>query len=664
MAYQPLQHHKSKIPSPREWLTSLIVCLALALNSAPSTAAPSNITAPQSVETSKDNQSSKFDTEDLATFLDGLVREQMNANKIPGAAVAVTQGNNIVYLRGVGFSNVAAQIPVDPERHLFRVASVSKPFVWMSIIQLADRGKLALDEDINTYLDFSIPDTFPGQPISLRHLITHTSGFEAVNIGASVRTAAEREPLSNTVKRMLPERAAPPGARTAYSNYGAALAGYIVERVSGAPYPDYLEQNIFTPLNMTHSSIRQPLQPDLINDLASGYTIRDGARVKGQFEYMNLYPNGAMMTTATDMAQFAIAHLSATPNTAVLGAQAWESMHERQFGNVPQVAGMTFGFEQSMWNGRTTIGHGGDISFYKTQFLMMPNEKVSIFISFNSDQTGDAATQIISGFMDRYFPGEDGDNLFSGEPVPNATDDVEGTFVPSRKNISTIEKLFWPMTTGVSVTKVNDKDIKVQFFGKQRPYRRIKEGVYVPANPGLDGARAFGALVAHRNSATDETELMFSKIGSFMFEKTPNSENLRLHLALLVASLAVGAIGIGLTLAGFLAGAKQSSTLLWGSASLPILGTLTAFAFIPLILSKFNQDLVYGVSDETRLYFLLPPAGVFLVGVAIVKLGFGLRAQTYPAKLIVGAWLSLAALSIFAWQLNVWNMFGFGGLPA
>lgn len=602
-----------------------------------------------------------LNTDDVAAYVGGLVRAELASHRIPGATVAITQGDRVVLLQGYGLADIETNTPVDAEQTLFRVASVSKPFVWMSVLQLRDRGLVDLDQDINTYLDFRVPDTYPGEPITLRHLLTHTAGFEDANIGASVRTAAERHSLGDTVRRMLPRRTARPGVRTAYSNYGAALAGYIVERVSGTPFPDYLETNIFTPLGMSHTTMRQPPPDALAAGLATGYTLHGDEIASGSFEFMNLYPNGAMSTTAADMARFAIANLSGR-NANVLSAQSWDDMHTRQFGNFPQAAGETFGFEQSIVNGHLGFGHGGDIATFKTHFVMFPESGISIFISFNSDQVGGAGSEIVSAFADRYLPGPD-TFLFSDAPIENATDDVEGTFVSTRRSASTIEKLYWPIATGVNITRVSETELDVQFFGAHRRYVRQDAGIYTPAPSELGASDAFGALLARR-SATGQTEIAFSGIGAFMFERPAPSEALSLHGNLLLVSLGAALIGAILGVIGVFGFGKRRSIAIVASCALAALGAIAAVAFVPLIMEGFTPELVYGVSGGMRTLFWLPIIAAIFAVAAIVLLVLAWRKQTPHIVQTLSVAFVVFGLAVFLWQLSVWNMLGFGGIPA
>lgn len=604
-----------------------------------------------------------LNADDVSAFVGGLVRGELAANRIPGASVAITQGDRVVLLQGYGFADIAEGRRVDAERTLFRVASVSKPFIWTSVLQLRDRGLVDLDQDVNTYLDFQIPDTFSGRPITLRHLMTHTAGFEDFNISSSVRTAEERVSLGETVARMLPRRVAPPGQRTAYSNYGTALAGYIAERVSGTPLPDYLDANVFGPLGMARTTMRQPPPAPYAADLATGYTISNGQIVSGGFEFMNLYPNGAMSTTAADMARFAIAHLGTTQDTRFLTPQSWTDMHTRQFGNIPQASGLTLGFEQSRWNGQLAFGHNGNIANYVTTFVMFPESGVSIFIAFNSDSVGNAGSEIIDAFADRYLPGAD-DFLFDAAPVENATDDIEGAFVSSRRNASTIEKLFWPMATGVNITRVSETEIDVQFFGRQRRYVREAAGVYVPAAMELGGSDSFGAIIARTSPETGQTELFFSEIGSFMYERPAPLEALSLHGIVLAGAFGAMVIGAILALFAVFAFKARRSVSIVIACSLAVIAATTTAAFAPLLVGYFTPELVYGVPSGMRALFWLPLTGGALAIASIAFVVMGWRKYRPHFIQIGSVALVCLGIGVFLWQLSVWNMLGFSGLPA
>src|SRR5215210_8891384 len=249
------------------------------------------------------------DPEELEDFLDGVMSAQLESHHIPGATVAVVKDGELFFAKGYGYANLKNREPVVADETLFRVGSVGKSFTATAVMQLVERGRLDLHADVNTYLgDFTIPDTYP-QPITLHHLLTHTAGFEERLKGIKARTADDMRPLGEYLAEDMPARVRPPGTFAAYDNYGLSLAGYIVEQVSGMPYDRYVEENILEPLDMRHSTTRQPPPPELAGNTAVGYTYENGGYEAKGFEFYNIAPAGSMSATATDMAHFMIAHL-------------------------------------------------------------------------------------------------------------------------------------------------------------------------------------------------------------------------------------------------------------------------------------------------------------------------------------------------------------------
>lgn len=596
---------------------------------------------------------------DVRAFVRGLMEGVMGAHQIPGGVVAIIQGDDLIMLEGFGLSDVDRALAVNPHHTMFRVASISKPFIWLSILKLRDHGALDLGIDVNRYLDFAIPDTFPGQPITLHHLMTHSAGFEDVNIGASVRTLNRRESLSDTLQRMLPLRAEPPGLRTAYSNYGTALAGLIVERIAGEDLPAYLAQAVFHPADMTSTTIEQPPSEKIKGSMSKGYTRSGDALVELPFEHMNLYPNGALSTTASDMARFAASLIGNNTNPWKLSDESWDSLWERQFGNIPQVAGLSYGFMQMRWAGHEAIGHGGDIAGFKSQFVIFPQFKIAIFLSFNTDQTRNATAEILSAFALRYFPKSE-KVLFSDAQVDDALEPPDGAYVPSRRNRSNIEKLFWPMAMGLTISRVSETDLDIDFFGAKRRYSSVGLGVYLPARSELGRSDEFGALLARKSPRSGDTELFLSNIGSFMFERALPHESLPLHGKMIV--LVIFCLSFGLLSSIFGGTSRHRSGRKYIPLILSSTGGFVSLISLPLLAIRFTPELVYGVDTELRIVLALPLISILLIAAALISSAF--VPNWRPKGLFsLSMLLSSTGVILLAWQLHIWNLLGFTGVP-
>ncbi|MGH8882931.1 MAG: serine hydrolase domain-containing protein, partial [Stackebrandtia sp.] len=186
-------------------------------------------------------------------FADEYIPEQLERHRIPGAAITVVSGNKRVFAKGYGVADVADDRAVDAGKTLFAPASVAKLLTATAVMQLAEAGRIDLDTDVNEYLKrFQVEDTFPGRPITMSHLLTHTAGFAVHDSGTGAR-AGDIHPLGAHLARNLPERIRPPGERAVYSNYGMALAGHVVEEVSGMPFHEYIDAKILKPLGMSRT---------------------------------------------------------------------------------------------------------------------------------------------------------------------------------------------------------------------------------------------------------------------------------------------------------------------------------------------------------------------------------------------------------------------------
>jgi CubicO group peptidase (beta-lactamase class C family) len=339
---------------------------------------------------------------DADAWLDGFMPFTLNSNDIAGAVVVIVKDGQVLTQRGFGYADIAARTRVDPATTMFRAGSISKLFTWTAVMQLVEKGKIDLDADVNQYLDFKIPP-YQGKPITMRNLLTHTPGFEEAFKGG-IRFSGQVPPLDEVLKRMLPERVYAPGTTPAYSNYGAGLASYIVQRISGVSFEEYVERNIFAPLNMTHSSFRQPLPAQLAPFMAQGYP---KASVEAKpYELISIPGAGSIATSAADMAKFMIAHLNQgaglmKPETALL-------MHDPSHVTVPGTDRMALGFYELQINGLSAIAHGGDLNYFHSDMWIFPTKNVGLFISMNSagehGPTELIRVKLFEQFADRYFP--------------------------------------------------------------------------------------------------------------------------------------------------------------------------------------------------------------------------------------------------------------------
>ncbi len=339
---------------------------------------------------------------DVDAWLDGFMPYALKAGGIPGAVVVVVKDGQPLTERGFGYSDVETAKPVDPELTLFRPGSVSKLFTWTAVMQQVQAGKLNLDTDVNQYLDFKIPPK-DGKPITLRNLMTHTPGFAET---AKYLIEYDKKPVSlrTALARWVPDRIYAPGTMPAYSNYGASLAGYIVERVSGEPFDQYVQRHIFQPLGMTYSTFEQPAPASLKPLMSKAYEF--GSAEPKPYEVIPLAPAGALASSGADMGKFMIAHLN--NGGSLLSPATAQLMHAPANQPFSALPAMALGFYHENRNGLNIIGHGGDTIYFHSDLHLFLDKNVGLFVSMNS--AGKAAAvhplreQLFEDFTDRYFP--------------------------------------------------------------------------------------------------------------------------------------------------------------------------------------------------------------------------------------------------------------------
>jgi CubicO group peptidase (beta-lactamase class C family) len=395
---------------------------------------------------------------DLEAWLDGLMPYALERGNIAGAVVVVVKDGQTLLQKGYGYADLEKRTPVDPERTLFRPGSVSKLFTWTAVMQQVERGKLDLDADVNTYLDFKIPPGPAGKPVRVRDLMTHTPGFEEAVKELIQDDESTLKPLGDVLKRWVPDRIFEAGKMPAYSNYGTALAGYLVERVSGVPFDDYIEKNILVPLGMSRSSFRQPLPKALKAAMSQGYEDASGEPKK--YELINLAPAGSLAATGADMARFMIAHLQkgAFGDKRILAAETAEQMHGTPLTIIPNLKRMMLGFYESNTNGRRIVSHGGDTQYFHSDLHLYLDEGVGYFISVNSlgkeGAAGNVRSAFFKEFSNRYFPGPAPAGEVDKKTAEEHARLISGTYITSRR----IDSSFLSVLNVLSPVKVTVDD--------------------------------------------------------------------------------------------------------------------------------------------------------------------------------------------------------------
>ncbi|WP_138004433.1 serine hydrolase domain-containing protein [Halalkalirubrum salinum] len=328
------------------------------------------------------------DSDELEAFVDNVMAERVGTTT-PGATVAIVSGDTPILTNGYGAANVDTDVPVRVDETAFRVGSVGKLVTYTAVMQGVERGVLDLDTDINAYLGDSavtVPDTYD-HPVTLRHLGTHTAGFESMLDPAIVADPAALDPLETVLTDQQPSRIRPPGKLVGYSNYGAALAGHIVAKAHDTTFEAYVQSKIFDPLDMTHSTFAQPVPNDQSGELAAPH-VRDSASFTVADDvYINMRPAGSLSATATDMAAFISAHLGdgAAGDTRILDSETADTMHSRHHIRHPAVTNWRYGFHEYGDPDANLLAHSGATVNFTSHLLLAPDQEVGIFVAYNSN---------------------------------------------------------------------------------------------------------------------------------------------------------------------------------------------------------------------------------------------------------------------------------------
>jgi CubicO group peptidase (beta-lactamase class C family) len=381
-----------------------------------------------------------LDRADLQHFLNGVIQIEMTNQHVPGVVVTVVENGEIVFNKGYGYSDLSKGTPVSSDTTSFRVASVSKILTTVGALQMVDQGKLDLSRDVNNYLKLFQLQSNYDQPVTLTDLLTHTGGFDDLTVGETVSSRQEQIPLGPYLARRMPPRVLPPGRFYSYSNHGYTLAGYLVELASGEPFAKYMEENVFLPLEMNHSSF--DFRTSLLPNLALGYDWRRGKYALCSLDYANIVPAVTLITSGTDMAHFMNAVLAhgKYKGKRVLSEEMTSKMLEPQYAADPRLPGAAFGFYQG------SLGHGylliqnGDWIGTASLLVLIPDRNVGFFIALNSEAT-DATWHVLRDFLGRYFPATPPQTPVVDEPSLKDVSRFEGLYTLDHYSRTTIDKI-------------------------------------------------------------------------------------------------------------------------------------------------------------------------------------------------------------------------------
>jgi CubicO group peptidase (beta-lactamase class C family) len=664
---------------------TIVLTLVILLSTSGSAISQENRAAPGGNAATAPSQQGPTDPAELEAFLDKELGKEMKKHHIAGAAVSVVKDGKLFFAKGYGYADLENKIPVDPERTNFRTGSIAKLFTWTAVMQLAEQGKLDLNADVNDYLDFRIPDTYP-QPITLKDLMTHTSGFESPYYERLAKDPDDLLPPREWLVSHMPARVRPPGDVAAYSDYGAALAGYIVVRVSGEPYDRYVQEHILNPLGMAHTTAKPSMPPDIRAHTSVGYVYKDGAFQefpdtseigRPRLEYADmgqpaLVPAGDMQSSATDMSRFMIAQLqdgrygdSNTAEAHVMNKSTLRRMHGTLYTPDPRLLGTAYGFFDFTDNGQRTIGHSGGSDPIYSLLLLLPDQNLGAFVVYNSQGGKDLVNQHLGfqrAFFDHYYPAP---ALKPIQPPADFTEQAgqfEGSYQITGGEAGTSETTFEKVggLFGMGTVQISDGSDGTLLF--KNPWAEWR---FVEVAP-LYFRQIDGPFhILFREDDQERITHMFTDYTPmFAFEKLKWYETRGFNMALAVGCVLAFLSMIALAAIRFIRNRRQSGyrkaaprgaraayQIVVGISVLNLLfviGTVVWFNPVPL----FGVSPIYKIVLGLGVVSAVLTVGALIYGVLAWKNGYwGIATRAHYTLVTV------AALA-FVWFLNFWNLLG------
>ncbi|PEL80668.1 serine hydrolase [Bacillus wiedmannii] len=344
---------------------------------------------------------------DVDAFTNKVIPEKMKKENAAGVALVVVKDNQILFQKGFGFSDKEKSTPIDPKKTVFRLASISKVFTASAVMQLVEQGKIDINKDIVNYMGGLKYQNKMGEPVTMEHLLTHTTGFDYVDPRPEDIHYQENDytMLKDYVEDNMPTVVRKPGDTYTYDNFASMLQGYIVQSLTNTPFYKYMAKNIFNPLEMHNSSF---VMTNFIKEkLATGYDAKGNVIPFYQTRPTDM-PQGSMFSTGSDVANFMIAQLNdgKYKNNQILQKETVEDMQKTKFALHPKYPNMTYGFEffsPQSHNGQYVFGKGGNIPGFSSLMWLIPEHKIGVFVVTNKDSSA-LPVEVFDDFMNEYFP--------------------------------------------------------------------------------------------------------------------------------------------------------------------------------------------------------------------------------------------------------------------
>ncbi len=583
----------------------------------------------------------------VEAFLDGFAPVAMKELSVPGMAFVMVRNGAVFFSRGYGYADVENHVPFDPKRTIVRAGSIVKTVTALAVMQLVEQGKLDLDADVNQYLTrFQVPDTYD-QPVTVRQLLHYTAGFDTRFIGIRVESAQEILPLSDYLAQHLTERTRPPGEIRAYNDLEIALAGLLVEEVSGVPYDRYVGERVFGPLGMDSSSIYLPEADE--PRVALGYGSNGPYPLN--FYYLNDAAGAGFNTTASDLARYMIMHLEngRYGDVRLLTEQSLRELHTTRFRHHPKLPGVAYTFDELFWGDQRVLAKSGGAPGFNNRMLLLPDERTGIYFVYNRDSTVKFGPQLEQAFRERFFPGSNDQPLRQEIPLrdPQEMGRYAGYYV---EMIDYSDR---------SIEKVRSLMEQTQVTVNEQGQLKLYGNALLRVDENLFQWNDTGNYVAFLEDEKGQIDYMF--YARTALRRVPWHETFPVQMSILGFSLAMFLTAlVGWLVAGFKRQGRSYGVS--GSLSLLYASFLTGLG---LLLAP-----VFAGADPPWAFSFAPPVALLvllalpLVGAALTLILAWQVSRSWKDRqagwfVRVHNTLILVASLAFLFFLNTWNLLGY-----
>ncbi len=569
--------------------------------------------------------------------MDSIIQFHQSDYHVTGVAYAIVRKDQILAENGLGIADIQANRPIDAQKTTFMLGSLSKLMVATAVMQLVEKGQLDLDEDVNNYLKaLKVPE------VSLRQLLTHTAGFEERTFARLRLTEDNFLSLEDYLRKRMPTQIFPAGTLGAYSNHGMALAGLVVQEVSGQSFEDYVEKNIFTPLGMSQASFS--LNEKSRAQLATPYLIKKGKPVKTHYEYVQTIPAAMLIGSARDMAYFMTAHLNGgvLHGNRILSRETLNILHQRQFSGHPEMDGRALGFFEKTYRGKRGLTHGSNRNGFIGYMHLIPEDSLGIFVAINGGNSG-FRTKVINEFLKEIYPEvtQESPDFIEAEGLQR----FAGTYLNTRRNETSMERIFHQVILARTLRVQSLRDTAL-FFSNE---------VFKMEKPGLFSIPSGSFKVAF--SEENGLPTLHLPGRSDAYQKIPwYGQKGFTVFALGISFLSFIVLALFQLLRIFRRKKKKmnpAATYWWAFAAIGLL-FLISFSGSMAVVAEHIQ---YGIPFYFYLIFLLPMLSILFFILALFQSFSRWKELKISSRWGYGYLMVIGLL--FLWQMHYWNFIGF-----